>query len=231
MPSALRQSILILEDFYLTYDSSSGLSSKIPLVSLQGYFGNSITSQPIFLLSPFVIVPELMYEEGHEPVWLNEKYPHLLPNSRQIKTDLWPDHYIRCAYYIPSAYRSVSSSIEHLLSPIARYNRIFLDQHTNACWTFKWMDHLILFLKIEGSLKEVRFMPAASPDDSTYLTLKAIEKLVPRYPELVVSTNEQNSHHLQILQKYLPMVVLHELKESDLIKNIVEAACVSSPED
>lgn len=233
MNSPKKMSLIVFDDIFIIYDLFNDSIESKSILDFSQYLRNSNTSNTdltLFMELPYVLIPEIMYEDGEGQLLINHKYPHILPGKRSIKTDTWPLHTTKCIYYIPQTLYGHRHQVYHLYSAFSKWSEDFFNKHSSGLWTFKIQNRLIAFLRLNSDLKEVRSFEVQGPDESSFQLLKLMESYKDFQYEITLFTNETDPYFLQIMSKYISRIEIEKRDENNLIKDILALSCASLQE-
>lgn len=235
MNSPKKMSLMVFDDIFFIYDPFNDTIESKSILELNSFLrvnSSSYTQLGITLFQdlPYVIVPEMMYQEGENQILINHKYPHLLPSFESIHVETWPLHFIKCVYYVPVSLRNLKVQVCHLYTGLCIWSERFFSKHSNGLWTFKLQNKVIAFLRLANRLKEVRTFEAGTADEASFHLLKLLEPYKELQDEMNLWTNESDPYYLQIMSKYIPRITVEKNDVKFLIKDILVASCASLQE-
>lgn len=182
----------------------------------------------MILDTPFQLIPESQYEEKSRFALLQTILPYLIPGEQEILTDTWPASYVKCVYHLPPQFgRFLPLETHHWMSCLAAYAQPWFDRHHTGLFTVRVQDTQYNLVQVNKVLKEASKHRLPSPDDSTYFTLKLVEKYRAHQQDFKVWTNDSSAAHLRILKKFIPVVNLLQPAGPEIITEIIHTACGS----
>jgi hypothetical protein len=231
MSSPKKMSLMLFDDIFFIFDKSEDtIVSKSVLEFDQFVRENSLAELEFYQDLPYVLIPEIMYQEGEHQFLINQKYPHLLPAYSYIKADTWPMHFIKCVYYVPKVLVNHREQVFHLYTAFSKWSEVFFEKHSYGLWAFKLQNKMMVFLRINNGLKEGKSFEIRSPDEAGFHLLKMLEPYKEYQHDMTLWTNESDPYHLQIMSKYIPAIKVEKNDVKFLIKNILATTCVSLQE-
>ncbi len=182
----------------------------------------------IILDTPFQLIPESQYDEKSRFTLLQAIFPYSGYSEQRIITDTWPANYCKCIYSLPAQFgKYLPLETWHWMSCLAAYAQPWFDRHHTGLFTVRVQDTIYNLVQVNKVLKEASKHRLPSPDDSTYFTLKLVEKYRAHQQAFKVWTNDPSAAHLRILKKFIPEVSLLQPAGPEIITEIIHTACGS----
>lgn len=182
----------------------------------------------IILDTPFQLVPESLYDEKSGLNLVQAILPYPGYGESAVRTETWPSTYSKIIYYLPAPFGPYhASETLHWMTCLAAYAQAWFDRHHTGLFTLRIQDTMYNLVQVNKVLKEASKLRLPSPDDSTYFTLKLVEKYRSHQQAFKVWTNDPSTAHLRILKKFVPEVSLLQPPGPEMIKEIIQGACGS----
>lgn len=182
----------------------------------------------IILDTPFQLVPESHYDEKSRFPILQAIQPFPGHGESRILTDTWPANYSKCIYSLPAQFvKYLPLETWHWMSCLAAYAQSWFDRHHTGLFTIRIQDTMYNLVQVNKVIKEASKYRLPSPDDSTYFTLKLVEKYRIHQHAFKIWTNDSSAAHLRILKKFVPEVNLLQPAGPEIITEIIHTACGS----